>query len=451
MDLKDASKTQEMGIRCRQIRMVKGMSQRELAEKLNVTPQTVSKWEKEGIPNLDNIYAISDALGQNLLDDQIDQEGSVGEVGKEILSLLIAFDGLTDFRNIVYNLYGMKSDRVSNELFKLERIGAVIREQYTDFKKEERDVVFITAKGVVIYKNMSGLGRKTISEDVVTYDEILAEGYNSYQEVIDNDKVTTLLTSLDNSGLSFRCDYITYLVENHFNPRETQNRINTNLYSYPETRDDCLCGESCYIDILRRMMQGTNRKEVDKYLSAGLEWWESEDGCEEKDYTEEALGMEPVQVEALESILWWREDSHGPNYVNELLNRFNKEGRIEEYKERTEKEKQEKDKEEFYNSLDLSEREDDFINGLTDDVLFNCNKWFTEDQIRTFVEENFLTAQTDSEKRIDDMLHKIWEADESTLDYYYSFPKRWEDNGLAKLIRERVGVPGRKENTGAGK
>ncbi|WP_092325151.1 hypothetical protein [Butyrivibrio sp. YAB3001] len=42
---------------------------------------------------------------------------------------------------------------------------------------------------------------------------------------------------------------------------------------------------------------------------------------------------------------------------------------------------------------------------------------------------------------MDSAIKDMWETDEHTRDYYYSFPKRWEDNGLAKLIRERVGVP----------
>jgi transcriptional regulator with XRE-family HTH domain len=450
MDSKSvASKPKELGERCRMVRQTKGLSQQQLGDMVNVTAQAISKWEKEGLSNITHIMALSNALGQNLLDDQFDQEGTVGEVGKEILSLLIAFDGLTDFRNIVYNLYGMKSDRVSNELFKLGSIGAVVREQYTDFKNEDRDVVFITAKGVIIYKNMGLLG-KTISKDLVTYDEILAEGYNSYQDVVDNDKVTTILASLDNEGLGFRCDYITYLLREHFNPRETENRLKTTLYSYPETKDDCLCGESCYVDILRRLIQGTNRKEVDKLLLAGLRFWEPDPNEvyeEPKDYTYEATGLEDTEIEAIKSI-FGNIETMGYEFSNELMEGFDIAEKIETYKHdnKIDLAEEEQKTERIYEFSDLPDREFDFIKRLPEEIRYRCDKWFSENEIRKFIDENYLPPKTEKEIEIDKKLHQIWDADESTLDYYYSFPDKWEENGLAGFIREKVGVPERKEN-----
>ena len=64
--------SKECGIRCRQIRMSKGMSQQALAEKINVTPAAISKWEKEGISNIDYIMTISNVLGQDITSDQFD-------------------------------------------------------------------------------------------------------------------------------------------------------------------------------------------------------------------------------------------------------------------------------------------------------------------------------------------------------------------------------------------
>ncbi|MBQ8946529.1 MAG: helix-turn-helix transcriptional regulator [Lachnospiraceae bacterium] len=81
MEEKDYAK--EYGLRYKQIRQAKGLSQQALADLMHVTPQAVSKWEKEG-------YA--------------------------------------DFNYLEGNLYGLSADRISNEVFKLERIGLVVRE-----------------------------------------------------------------------------------------------------------------------------------------------------------------------------------------------------------------------------------------------------------------------------------------------------------------------------------
>ena len=48
---------------------------------------------------------------------------------------------------------------------------------------------------------------------------------------------------------------------------------------------------------------------------------------------------------------------------------------------------------------------------------------------------------TEEERMIDEGLRELWKTDPEILEYYNSFPKSWEDNGLAQLIRDRVGVP----------
>ena len=54
----------EYGNRCRQIRMVKGISQQALADMMHTTPQNVSKWEKNGISNVNTVMQLSEVLGQ---------------------------------------------------------------------------------------------------------------------------------------------------------------------------------------------------------------------------------------------------------------------------------------------------------------------------------------------------------------------------------------------------
>ncbi len=442
MEKRDYAK--ECGVRCRQIRMAKGMSQQQLADLVHTTPQNISKWEKEGISGINNIMELSDALGQDLNSDQVDQEGAVGEVGKEILRLLAEFGGYTDYSNLASCLYGMRPDRISNEIFKLERIGTVFREQYKDFAKNDRDVVFITAKGVIVYNNTL-LVPHTL-EGIKTYDQLVPEEYSSYQDVINNDKVTALLMEIDNSGLSYRCDYLSYLFENYYRPGETGNHYSALMFDYPETRDDCLCWEGGYIDILHRMLQGTNRREVDEELKAGLDYWEKREIVIPDEILKREMQLDDIELEACRTF----SDFLG-TYGSELM--LNENSIIEQsiqdkYEEECKEDSEEGNEDMAENRYQgaygkLGDREVVYLLKLPPEDRYNVAKWFTEDEIRMFITENILEAANDAERHIDEVIHKIWEADKSTLDYYYSFPKRWEDNGLAQLVRERVGVPAR--------
>ena len=73
-----------LGQRCRAARKMKGMTQNDLAMKINMTSQNISKLEKEGIRDVVTEMNISEALGCSLREDAIDKEGTVGEIGKEI-------------------------------------------------------------------------------------------------------------------------------------------------------------------------------------------------------------------------------------------------------------------------------------------------------------------------------------------------------------------------------
>ena len=87
MDKKTTS--QEIGIRVRKFRMLKGWSQKELGDKIGTTSAAISKYEKEGVSHIDVIRDLSVALGVDLQNDEMDKEGEIGEIGLEILSILI--------------------------------------------------------------------------------------------------------------------------------------------------------------------------------------------------------------------------------------------------------------------------------------------------------------------------------------------------------------------------
>ena len=57
----------EVGTRIKQLRKEKGLTQEQLAEKLNVSRQAITKWETDtGITDVANLIAISDEFGLSL-------------------------------------------------------------------------------------------------------------------------------------------------------------------------------------------------------------------------------------------------------------------------------------------------------------------------------------------------------------------------------------------------
>lgn len=216
----------DCGRRCRRIRMAKNMSQQELADLLNTTPQNISKYEKEGISNIDTIKSISQVLGQDLLKDEIDSEGVVGEVGKEILLILLTEGGYIHFNQLMTKMFGMSEERVSNEIFKLERIGMCVREQYSDWVGQQQDVLFITAKGVITFKNLTSINppEGVDYSECLTYEHLIG-CFTCYQDYVDSRPGEKLIRSFDYGiGLSkedkeknaciriaYRANYIRFL------------------------------------------------------------------------------------------------------------------------------------------------------------------------------------------------------------------------------------------------
>lgn len=84
--------TLEFGNRLAAMRKEKGYSQEELAEKLGVSRQAVSKWERgEASPDTDNLIALA-ALYEITLDELI--QGKVCAGAKQKESVHIGFDGI---------------------------------------------------------------------------------------------------------------------------------------------------------------------------------------------------------------------------------------------------------------------------------------------------------------------------------------------------------------------
>ncbi|MCR5676426.1 MAG: hypothetical protein K6G13_00130 [Agathobacter sp.] len=70
-----------------------------------------------------------------------------------------------------------------------------------------------------------------------------------------------------------------------------------------------------------------------------------------------------------------------------------------------------------------------------------CDEWFSDDQIIDFIEKNYKPAETEWEYTVDEIITRINKLNPETLKYYYSFPERWEDSGLAQKIRDVWKLP----------
>lgn len=67
----------DLGEKIRDQRKKAGLSQEQLAEKLNVSRQAITKWEtNKGIPDISNLIALSDEFGLSL-DELIKEDGAV--------------------------------------------------------------------------------------------------------------------------------------------------------------------------------------------------------------------------------------------------------------------------------------------------------------------------------------------------------------------------------------
>ena len=69
-----------------ELRKQKGLSQEELANRLNVSRQTVSKWEVgESTPDMEKLVAISDLYGVSLDDLVLDKQPEKAEATEQVV------------------------------------------------------------------------------------------------------------------------------------------------------------------------------------------------------------------------------------------------------------------------------------------------------------------------------------------------------------------------------
>ena len=88
----------EFNNRLYQLRKQKGLSQEELANRLNVSRQTVSKWEVgDSTPDMEKLIAMSDLFGVSLDNLVMEKkEGQTPAAGKSEFTAVISEKVLTD-------------------------------------------------------------------------------------------------------------------------------------------------------------------------------------------------------------------------------------------------------------------------------------------------------------------------------------------------------------------
>lgn len=430
----------EIGQRCRKFRQVLGLSQQALADRIGTTPQNISKYEKEGIYNIDVIQALSAALEQDLLTDEKDQEGAIGEVGGEILLILLEERGTVAYADLLVHrkLFGLPEERVIRELFKLQQIGLVVREEYTDIYEGEQDIVFITAKGIISYKhkNIESFARVVSKDEYIDSYEVLCEGFASMQDCCDHKEhivVDELLGKLDfKSG--FRVNFIYYIM----------NKKNLRIKNeYIIEHADRIKGHDIFYDIMHSMICHTTRNTADVIVERYRDTNHTLPimGGDFDRLAEQIIGDDTV----LEDFLF---DSDASDYVmirrNVEYARNKAFLRHPESKEKIIKYIEQESR--YYQFEELDDARCLYNNFFENrkklfDEIVDVESLFSKEEIIKFVEDNILPAVTDEEKELEKLLKEIIIKYPDVLEYF-KFPSIWEENGVADYIREKYYIDG---------
>ncbi len=437
--MENTSTAIEIGQRCRKFRNALGLSQQGLADKIGTTPQNISKYEKDGIYNIEVIQQISKALGHDLLTDEIDTEGTVGEIGREILLILINGKGYVDSSDILdgVELYGLTEERCTKELFKLEKIGLCVREQYTDFYDRKQDKIFITAKGIITLKHIEPTqNMEDKLKDVLTY-EMICDEKPCYQDLLDSQQLQKKIRNLRPIVNGFRINFIKFLRNEGLAYSHAYNELNAlegNFWTELDT--ELIPGNNVYFDILFSMIFEISREMYDfivEHLDDDdlFELDELESELYVDRYTEaDFLTMFRKCVPAADGIGVYEKE----RYINPQL---------------SEKEIEEKEKRLEDLSIDIVQADFIFRKNLDTRYLEACEKhesknpldWFSKEEIEAYIKKNILPPVNEEEKQLEDQLIQIMQMESGIVKEYFKFTSEWEENGLADLVRSLYKVP----------
>ncbi|SDJ31332.1 Helix-turn-helix [Lachnospiraceae bacterium G41] len=446
MDGKTTAK--EIGTRIRKFRQLKGWSQKELGDKIGTSSAAISKYEKEGVHDIEVIQDLSKSLEVDLVQDEMDVEGEVGEIGLEILVLLLSeVDDSDLFADEEYHngsmdaeelfdgekLYGLDKQRIIHELGKLESCGLCVREQFLDFDNENKDIIFITAKGVIAIKRR--IPDFEFPDEVKTY-EMYCDNHSCVQEYIDSFEIHKEIEMIDISS-AFRLNFFAYISRILREKDFSENRTYFNSY---------FSGVSSYTDILYSMLLEMNREDADRLAKGNFfECEESEELSKiqnpENDWIEYMeLDKEHLRDEAEDLFINYLSYRFGKNYLipaseeeNESMrNRISKEEEVLRLEEIIAKKAEEHEK--FFKKYD---KRIDKLKAVKEKK--DVRKEFTKDQIIKWINANILKPSNELEEIKQNMMEKYLRRYYMARDYF-SFPREWENNGIADIVREAYGI-----------
>lgn len=469
---------EEYGKRIKRARQAKGLTQKQLAELANLSDSAISKYETQGTLDVNVLNHLSNVLGASLFSSPADAEGTIGIVGKEIMSQIVLHEGYIDFHVLLKNMHGMGEDVIAEEIVKLSSLGVVVRESYRRFDDSVNDGLFITAKGIFAYKGeISDIDSTEEMRNLITncksYEQLL-EGHECYQDYVNAHELERLIYNLDYVG-SYRLDYIIYLKRKyHLNMIGTWEQKNL-------TRLDRLVpAKSFYHDLLYKMAFDITNDVlwglIDSGIMAGAWKYEQEykQLMDMKDQQERVsiVRRDPVAQQVMRDFvellpewyegfeeyiydsLHWLEKRKDSNSVNVSEKRYllNPQGKyVYEWEHDMFDEERFEELSQKYRELEELIAHHDAIYGDYQGylekkyVLLSKQKeslehwhdeWYTADEQMEFIESNFPTAKTKEEKELDRKLREINKLCPETLDYYL-MPNACGKNGITELIWKR--------------
>lgn len=454
-----------LGEQCRKYRKMCGMTQEDLAEKMNTSVQTISNYERNGIKDVEVEEEIASILGKNLREKTADKEGTVGEVGKEILFHLLKNYGMSTVKWLEKDLYGMSDERIDHEIEKIAELDLCSRDKYKDANGDECDEIFITAKGIITYKNLvnDDFHADQIHEllpSVKSYETRLKPHWY-YEEDLPDAKDMEDYVSMRpwisilrriNINTTYRTDYIFHMMRmsGELGNLALNHVITPYMVGLPNLGRGIVRIFPCmsaYHDIIYRMAYGLTDKWREKNLFSAFsndkvnrhtELWMEIEGY--PSWEEDSAYDEVVSntAQSLATGFPWINSSslregegpfpHTPREDDriEMINEYEEIERIQQPARKFIEDEEERKR------ISLEHMPKGKENLLPDE-------WFTKEEIEAFILENYNPPRNDTERQIQKDIDQL-EKMRPEFKGYYKFPKKWEENGLADLVRKQCGL-----------
>lgn len=194
----------EIGTIISQSRQNQGMTQEEFASRLGVTPQAVSKWERQvGMPDISlvegicNILQISANKLLGIAENRVVEDNDL-ILEKEICSNMFAEPLVIEFGNDLVPCFieGLKTDFVNQkrkELVKKTGMLAPLLRIRDDVTLEKNEICIKCYDKILVQKNVENI-------DEATYEELITlvfdECQTHYDEILNKQIVKTLIDNL---------------------------------------------------------------------------------------------------------------------------------------------------------------------------------------------------------------------------------------------------------------